>query len=72
MDPEVQGVLTLSSLRAIPETKNVDLISKNAQFAFVLSKSQSLKMLHERHLYRVFSADEDPEFDSAYSVSLSL
>ncbi|KAI7983453.1 hypothetical protein LOK49_LG15G00081 [Camellia lanceoleosa] len=33
----------------------------------VLSKSQSLKMLHERHLYRVFSADEDPEFDSAYS-----
>ncbi|THF98425.1 hypothetical protein TEA_029516 [Camellia sinensis var. sinensis] len=33
----------------------------------VLSKSQLLKMLHERHLYRVFSADEDPEFDSAYS-----
>ncbi|KAF5944754.1 hypothetical protein HYC85_018831 [Camellia sinensis] len=32
--------------------------------------SQLLKMLHERHLYRVFSADEDPEFDSAYSWSI--
>ncbi|CAL5424867.1 unnamed protein product [Camellia sinensis] len=30
--------LTLSSLRAIPETKNVDLISKNAQFAFCYMK----------------------------------
>ncbi|THG08621.1 hypothetical protein TEA_012715 [Camellia sinensis var. sinensis] len=37
------------------------------EFSLVLSKSQSLKMLHERHLYRVFSADEDPEFDSTYS-----
>ncbi|XVF18333.1 hypothetical protein REPUB_Repub11eG0012500 [Reevesia pubescens] len=39
---------------------------------FVLSKSQQIKMLHEKYLHRVFSADEESEFDPSYSVSFAV